>query len=67
MSQLSLDRKVGETIVIDPGGLNIVVKHTGLRGGRVRILIDCPRDIVVLRGELLDPQLKVSQTCGQLE
>lgn len=46
---LVLSRKVGETICI--GGA-ITIKVTAASKGRVRIAIDAPREIPVLRGEL---------------
>ena len=46
---LILSRKVGETICI---GEAITIKVTAASKGRVRIAIDAPREIPVLRGEL---------------
>lgn len=51
---LVLTRKPGEKIIID-GGITISV--TEVSGGRVRIGIEAPPDISILRGELTtDPE-----------
>lgn len=47
---LVLSRKVGERIVIGDG---IAVKVTVVRGKSVRLAIDAPKDVKVLRGELV--------------
>lgn len=46
---LVLTRKVGEAIVI---GGNIVITPTRMVGDRVRLTIEAPRDVLILRGEL---------------
>ena len=48
---LILSRKAGDAIVID-GGIRIVVVQCD-RGG-VRIGIEAPADVTILRGELVD-------------
>lgn len=50
---LVLTRKAGEKFVI---GDNITITLVSCEGGRVRIGIEAPRDVAVLRGELLVPQ-----------
>ena len=47
---LVLSRKIGETIHI---GDNIVVTITGIDRGKIRVGIECPREIKIVRGELL--------------
>ena len=49
---LSLTRRSEESILI---GENIWVKIGRLQGNRVQLLIDAPRDVRVLRGELVKP------------
>jgi carbon storage regulator len=46
---LVLSRKVGEKLVIDD---NITITITELAGGRVKIGIEAPRHVSILRGEL---------------
>lgn len=46
---LVLTRKPGEQITI---GDNITVTVEWIRGGKVRLAIAAPRDVVILRGEL---------------
>ena len=46
---LVLSRRQGEKIVID-GRITVVVSQ--LKGGRVRIAIEAPPEISILRGEL---------------
>jgi carbon storage regulator len=49
---LVLTRKVGERICI---GEHIVLTVTAVESGRVRIGIDAPRSVPILREELCDP------------
>jgi carbon storage regulator len=49
---LVLSRKAGEVIHIGGG---IVVTVVSVREGRVRVGIDAPKDVPVLRGELVPP------------
>ncbi len=46
---LVLSRKVGEKIVI---GDNIIVTVEQVSGSKVRISVDAPNDVLILRGEL---------------
>jgi len=46
---LVLSRKVGQRIQI---GRNVTLTVVSLRGGRVRVGIDAPDEVRVLRGEL---------------
>ncbi len=48
---LVLSRKVDQTIVIQG---NITIKILEINGDRVKIGIDAPRDVVVLRQELTE-------------
>lgn len=47
---LILSRKAGDSVMID-GGVRIVV--LGVEGASVRLGIDAPADVRVLRGEIL--------------
>lgn len=48
---LVLSRKIGESIQID-GGIRVTV--TEVRGGRVRLSIEAPASIRILRKEIAD-------------
>ncbi len=48
---LILSRKAGDSLMID-GGVRIVV--LGVEGSSVRLGIDAPADVRVLRGEILN-------------
>jgi len=48
---LVLSRKVGEQIRI---GGDIILTFKGIKGGRVKISVDAPRAVRVVRSELLD-------------
>lgn len=56
---LVLTRKLGERIVLGDG---IVVTVTELTGQRVKIGIEAPHDVRVLRGELADGPAQASRT-----
>jgi carbon storage regulator len=48
---LVLGRKVGESIVIDGG---IVVTVMEIKGEKIRLGVEAPRDVTVLRAEVQD-------------
>jgi carbon storage regulator len=48
---LVLSRKPGEQLVI---GTNIVLTLTEISGGRAKIGIQAPPEVIILRGELVD-------------
>ena len=54
---LVLSRKKNEKIVIDE---NIVITIVEVRGDRVRLGIDAPRSVPVVRQEVLEENLKDS-------
>ena len=54
---LVLTRKVGERIVIDN---RIVIEVISVQGGRIRLGIEAPADVHVLRSELLMPDAVVT-------
>ena len=64
---LVLTRKAGEKIVI---GENVVIEVLEIQGNRVRIGIQAPRGITILRQELLlekgDELPKTEQSAAQL-
>jgi carbon storage regulator len=47
---LVLSRKEGESIVID-GSITLTIKK--VRGNRVTLTFDAPKDVKILRGELV--------------
>lgn len=51
---LVLCRREKETIHIGSGPTKITIAVTKLEYGKVHIGIDAPRDVVILRGELLE-------------
>lgn len=55
---LVLSRKIGESIQI-AGGIRVTV--TEVRGGRVRLSIEAPADVRVLRKEIAESSPKVFQ------
>lgn len=50
---LVLSRKIGERIVI---GDNVVVTIVGMRGGQLRLGIEAPKTVRILRDELKDSE-----------
>ena len=50
---LVLSRKIGESILI---GEDVVVTVRETHGGRIRLAIEAPRDVLVLRSELVVDQ-----------
>lgn len=48
---LALTRKIGDRIVIDE---NIVITIVDVKGENVRISIDAPKEVKILRGEIYD-------------
>ena len=48
---LVLARKLDESIVI---GDNIVVKIVGIENGMVKLGIDAPKDVAIIRNELIE-------------
>lgn len=49
---LILSRKIGESIMI---GNDVVVRVIDIGGGRVRIGIEAPDDVLILREEIVGP------------
>ena len=56
---LVLSRKIGESIQIE-GGIRVTV--TEVRGGRVRLSIEAPSNVRVLRKEIADNVVKQPTT-----
>ncbi len=51
---LALTRKAGEAIVLQIGGTQSTITLVRVFGNKVRLAIDAPEGVVVLRGELLE-------------
>lgn len=51
MAGLKLSRRVGESIKIDD---DVWVTVIGIRGNQVKLEIDAPKDVSIMREELLD-------------
>lgn len=51
---LVLSRSVGERVRIDVGGVHVWVMVADVWDGRVRLAFNAPKDVVVLREELVD-------------
>ena len=58
---LVLSRRVNEKIILPD--LGITVQVTAIQGGRVRIGIEAPPDIAVLRQELVDESQVMPSRC----
>lgn len=54
---LFLDRKIGETIVVEHGGERLVVSLYRQRGRLFTLAFDGPQSFVISRGELLSPHV----------
>ena len=61
---LVLTRKMGESIQIDD---NISVTVSEVRGGRVRLSIDAPRSIRIVRKEVLERDFEVETDSSTVE
>lgn len=57
-NMLILNRKLGETIII---GENIEVKILEVQDGKVKIGIEAPKDISILRKEIYDAVIEENQ------
>ena len=58
---LSLTRKIGETLLL---GDNVVVKVRRISGTRVTLTIDAPRELRILRGELVEAVTAFEESPG---
>lgn len=62
---LVLSRKVGETIVV---GKNIELTILEIQGGEVRLGFNAPRDVIILRKEILEEvETQNRQALGKLD
>ena len=66
---LTLTRKEGQTIAlsINTGEGRITIKVARLRAGRVRLAIDAPDAVKILRGELIDDDTPDNTDAGATE
>lgn len=53
-TMLVLCRREKETIIVGDGPTKITIAVTKLEDGKVHIGIDAPRNVVIVRGELLE-------------
>ena len=53
---LVVTRKVGESLIIRAGNDTITVSVEAIHGGNVRIGLDAPRHVQILRNELVQNQ-----------
>lgn len=60
---LVLSRRLHESIVLP--GLNVTIQVVAVKGDRVRIGIEAPEDIQVMREELLQDQFEAPVTSGR--
>lgn len=52
---LVLTRKLGQSLILEgPGGIRTVITIDEMHRGRVRIVIDAPPEVKILRAELDD-------------
>lgn len=56
MGRLVLTRKVGESVLI---GDDISVEIVGQKGGQIKILIEAPDEVVILREELVGKRFEL--------
>lgn len=61
---LVLSRKVGESIHIGDG---VVVTVQAARRGRIRLSVQAPSDVLILRGELVGKRLAPSEWAAPIE
>ncbi len=54
--RLALARNEGQNIVLQWNGQEVVVEVVAFKNGGVRLCIEAPKDVVIVRGELLEPK-----------
>lgn len=59
MAGLTLKRKVGESVVIGENIRVTVVEMSG-KSGELRLKIEAPRDVNIVREELRNPEVKAA-------
>ena len=52
--RLALTREPGETVVLQWGGQEVTIQVVKFTNGGVRLCVDAPKDVVIVRGELLE-------------
>ena len=61
---LVLTRRIGEKIIAQIGDVAIAIMPVKAEGGWARIGIEAPREVLVLREELLTPEQKAALQSG---
>ncbi len=59
---LIINRKAGESLEIGEG---VRVTVAGIDGGRVRLAIEAPKSVTILRSELVDETRKINRDAAQ--
>ena len=58
---LVLSRRVGESVCVGPG---VTIRVVEAKGDRVRLAFDAPREVRVMRAELMQTETLVSSYAG---
>ena len=60
---LSIGRKSGQSIVIGEDIRVTVIEVNGM----IRLAVEAPREVSILRGELYDKEKRIPEECGKAE
>lgn len=61
---LILNRKIGESIILDD---NIEIKILGIQDGKIKIGIEAPREVTILRKEVYDEVIEENRKSLKVE